>query len=158
RVVGQVGAHAGAVGHHRDVVLAQVVGGPDAGQHQQLRAADGPAGQDDLRVGHGELLGAPVQVANADGPAALDLDRGGQCVGEDGQVGPGRGRVQVGVGRRPAPAAALGDLVIADAVLPGAVEVVVGGLPAGLGGGHERAGLAGLVAQVLDAERAHGAV
>ena len=32
---------AGAVGHHRDVVLAQVVGRTDAGQHQQLRAADG---------------------------------------------------------------------------------------------------------------------
>jgi hypothetical protein len=153
-VIGQVCAHAGTVRHHRDVVLTQVVGRADARQHQQLGAAHRPGGQDDLDVGRGEHLGAALQVTHPDGAAALDLDRDGQGIGRDGQVRPPGGRMQVGVRRRPPPAAPLGHLVVTDAVLAGAVEVVIGGLAATARGGHEGPGQAGLKAQVLHAQRA----
>ena len=85
-----------------------------------------PPRQDDLGLGPGQVLGAPVQVPHADRAAALDHDGRGQRVGLHGQVRPVLGRVQVGVRRRPAPAVLLGDLVEADAVLVRAVEVRVG--------------------------------
>ena len=153
RVIGQVPAHAGAVGEHRDVVLAQVRGRADTGQHQQLRAADGASREDHLGVGPGRLLDAAAQVADAGRPAALDVDAGHQGVGLHGEIRPADGRVQVGVGRRPAPPAPLSHLVVPDAILAGAVEVVVAGLAAVLRGADEGAGQVALVAQILHAQR-----
>ena len=60
RMVGQVGTDTRAVHHHPDVVLAQVVGRADAGQHQQLRAVDRAAAQDDLGIRPGHVLGAAL--------------------------------------------------------------------------------------------------
>ena len=135
-----------------------MVGGADPGQHEQLRAADRPAGHDDLALGPGRLGHAPQQVVHADGAEPGQRYAGHQGVGQHGQVGPVGDRVQVGVGRRPAAAAALRHLVEPDTVLLAAVEVVVG-LLAGLAGRvHERGGQRRLVLRVLHAERASGSV
>ena len=57
-MIGQVGANARVLSHDSDVVLVQVIGRAHAGQHEQLRAADGPGGHDDLRLGPGDFLDA----------------------------------------------------------------------------------------------------
>jgi hypothetical protein len=98
RVVAEVHADSAAVHHHVDAMLDQVLGRADAGQHQQLRAVDRAAGQDDLGVGAGGHGLAVVQVAHAGGLAALDDHLGDQGAGVDGEVGPGHGGVQVGGG------------------------------------------------------------
>ena len=158
RVIGQVRAHAGAVHDHADTDLAQVVGGPDAGQHEQLRAADGAGAQDDLALDVGGLLDAALQVPHPGGPAALHHDLGDARVGLDLKVGPRHGRAQVGV-RGGAPAAILlGHLVEAAPVLLRAVEVVVGGQPALLGGGDPRLGHRRLEGQVGHGQRPGPAV
>ena len=51
RVVLQVGAHPGQVGHRVDAQRAQLAGRADAGQQQQLRRADRPGAQDHLTAG-----------------------------------------------------------------------------------------------------------
>ena len=124
-MVGQVGAYPRAVRDHPDVVIAQVVGRADAGQHQQLRAVDGAAAQDDLGIRPGDVLSAALQIAHPDRVPALDEHRGGERIGLDRQIRPVLGRMQVGVRRRAAPAVLLGDLIEADPVLVRAVEVLV---------------------------------
>ena len=57
-MVAQVLAHAGAVVHHGDAQAAQVVGGADAGQHEQLRRGDGAAAEDYLVALYGEYVTA----------------------------------------------------------------------------------------------------
>jgi hypothetical protein len=95
RMVAEVAADPRAVGPHVDAHLDQVVGRADAGQHQQLRAVDGAAGQDDLRVGLGDLGYTVPGVGDAPGLAALDDDLGDQGVGVHREVRPGHGGVQV---------------------------------------------------------------
>ena len=126
RVVAEVHADAAAVCYHVDAHLDQVLGRTDAGQHQQLRAVDRAAGQDDLAVGAGGHGLAVVQVAHAGGLAALDDHLGDQGVGLYGEVRPGHGGIQVGGGGRASLALVLSQLVPADAVLARPVEVVVG--------------------------------
>ena len=126
RVVLQALPHAGQVDGDGDAVLAQLRGRADAGQQQQLRAVHRAAGQHHLPLGPDGHLVAAVPVDHAGGPAPVDHDPGDRRVGQHGQVGPAQRRPQVRVRGRPAPPAALGDLVAAGAVLAGAVEVVVG--------------------------------
>jgi hypothetical protein len=97
RVVAQVGADARAVGDHVDAHLAEVTGGTDAGEHEQLRTVHRPACQQDLPVGPGRLVGAAAQVVHHAGAAVLDLDPGDQGVGLDGEVRPVHGRAEVPV-------------------------------------------------------------
>jgi hypothetical protein len=118
--------------------LDQVVGRADAGQHEQLRAVDRAAAQDDLAVGQGGLALAVPKVGHAGGAPALDEDLGDQGVGVHGEVRPGHGRVQVGDGGRASAALALGHLVPADAVLARSVEVRVGRRPLLARGADER--------------------
>jgi len=122
-VVDQVRAHGGHVGDHVDAVLAQVVGGPDSGQHEQLRRSDGAGGQDDLGPGARRLIPAAGPVGHAGGAAALDDQPGDERVGDDREVLRPGGQVCVG-DSAPLPVS-LGDLVEADAVLLRPVEVVV---------------------------------
>ncbi len=94
-----------------------------------------------------------MQVANADRLAVLDDHAGDQGIGLDGEIcTAGRG-MKVGVGRRPPAASLLGHLVVPDAILAGAVEVVVLRQAGSLRRGDERPGQAALGLQVLDAER-----
>ena len=104
------------------------------------------------------VLAAAVAEGQAGGPAARQLDPRGQGVGEHGEVGAVHRRLEVGVVRRAAHAAALGDLVEPEALLLGAVEVV--GALVARGHGALDEGVRQVVgpAAVLDAERAVGAV
>src|SRR6266566_4847027 len=144
-MIGQVRAYAGAVGDHGDAVLAQVLGGTDAGQ-------------DHLRLGAGDVLGAPAAVPDADRAAALDHDAGGKRVRLHGQIRPVLGRVEVGVSRRPAPALLLGHLVETDAVLVLPVEVGIGEGPRVDGRLDERRGRGRLELRINDRQRARSAV
>ena len=89
-------------------------------------------------------------------PAALDQHPGHQRVGDHGEVLRPDG--QVAVGGAAAPTVPLGDLVVADPVLLGAVEVLVGDRAAPDRRLDEVAGVLGLVPQVLDRQRPADAV
>src|SRR5262249_10817373 len=146
------------VHHHGDAEFAQVVGGADAGKHEQLRAADGTAAHDDLALDVGGLLGPALQVPDPGGPPALDHDLGDARVGLHLEVRARHGGREVGVGGRAAAAVGLGYLVDPAAVLLRAVEVVVGGQPALPGGGDPGLGDRGLEGQVGDRQRPGPAV
>jgi hypothetical protein len=155
-VIDQVGAHRRHVGDHVDAVLAQVVGGADAGQHEQLGRAEGARGEDHLGAGPDGLLNAVGAIGHPGRPAALDDQAAGERVGDDLEVGRLGG--QVGVVNALPTAVDLGHLVEADAFLLGSVEVIVR-LGAAPDGRHdELLGLRGFMAQVGDLEGAAGAV
>ena len=136
------------VGHHRDSVALQMVGRPDAGQHQQLRRVDGAAGQDHLTAGHGGAEVASLAVLDAGGAAALEQHPRRHGAGLDRQIGPLHRRTQEGARRAPAHALMDGHVHPPEAFLLEAVHVLGGGiagLDAGLDEGVEQriVGLAG---------------
>ena len=113
--------------HDRHAELADMLLRPDAGQHQQLRRVDGAAAQDDFaRGGRGADL-AVAPEPHADGAPAFEQDLLGQRPGDDAQIGALHRRAQIADGGRAAPAIARRRLVVADAVLARAVEIVVAG-------------------------------
>ena len=150
-MIAEVATDPAEVGVDVDPHFDQVLGRADAGQHQQLRAVDRAAGQDDLGVGPRALELAVVQVAHPGRLAALDDHLRDQGVGVDGEVRPGHGGVQVRGGGRAALAVPLGELVPAHAILARSVEVVVGFRALLLGGCDERLADPGLVPGVGDA-------
>jgi hypothetical protein len=108
-----------------DAVGLQFRGHADAGQHQQLRGVVGACRDDHLPVGE-YLSGFVVPlVFDPDRPAAVEQDPAGLRVGNDLEVRAIHGRVQVGDSRTAPHPVPLGELVVADAVLLRAVEVVV---------------------------------
>ena len=133
-----------------------MVGRADAGEHEQLRAADRACREDDLRLGPGGLFAPRVPVGDAGGPAALDHEsrRGG--VRQDRQVL--RPLRKIGVGGAAPPSVALGHLVEAHAVLLRPVEVVVSHGTAPGGRLDEVPPVFGLVAEILNGQRAARAV
>jgi hypothetical protein len=127
-VVLQADPHGGGVDHHRDAVGGQVVGRADPRQ-QQLRRLHRPGGDDDL-AGRAGFAPRPVMdVAHPRRPLAFQDQPADVGVGLHGDVGSRQGRPEVGVGDRPAPPVPLGHLVVAHAVLAGAVKVLVAGSP-----------------------------
>ena len=156
----QVAADAGDVEQRPDAERAEVIGRADARQHQQLRRVHRAAAQDDLALGARDLVPAVDEVAHAHGVVLVEDDALDQRVGDDVDVvlvaldrGP-----QVGAGGAPALLVLLRDLVVADALLGGAVEVrdpLVAGL---LGGLHEGFADLGRIGLVGDVQRAAGAV
>ncbi len=94
------------------------------GQHQQLRRVDGAAAEDHLPPRRHRPLGALVAERNAGRALALQQDARAQRVGDDLQVGAAHRRAQERGGGRTPPPVARGHLVVADALLLGAVEVV----------------------------------
>ena len=154
QVVLQVAAHLGAVGHHGNAVLRQVLGRADARQQQQVRRVDGAAAEDDLAHRLHAMGGAVALHGHARGAAGGGGHAGGQRAGDDREVGARHRRLQIGAGGGPAQPVARGGLRAADAFLGRAVEVVV----AGNTGLHRRLdegfyqGV--VVAEVADGERA----
>ena len=154
-MVHQVGADVRAVERDVDADLAQMVGRPDARQHQDLRRADRAGAEQHLALGaHGLLPAAAVAQHDADGAVALQRDAGDVDAGADLEVRAILGGPQVGVGRRPAAAVALRDLRQRGAVLLGAVVVGDLGDADALGGIEEALGQRARRAHVGDVERA----
>ena len=146
-------AHAGQVGDDVDAVLARWAAGPDAGEHQQLRAVDRAAAEQHLARRRGRDLAAAGAVGHPGGAAALDHDAGGERAGLDVEVLAVAHRLEVGLVDRPAATLVAGHLVEPGALLLGAVEVV-----GGLHPGADRAldpevGQLVGVAAVLDVQR-----
>ena len=128
RVVAQVAAHAGGVGHHLDAEPAQVPGRTDAGQHQQPRRVDRPAAHDHLAA-RGDVRQLAVLPPGGDpggAPALAERDPQRPGSGQHVEVvPPAHDRVQVGDRRRGADA---GLRVVAEGQEAGAVAVI-GGVP-----------------------------
>jgi hypothetical protein len=120
RVLLQVASHVGVVDDHLEAVLAQVVGGPHPGQHQELGRPVGAGRQHDLPGRPGHALG----VLDPDGPAALDHDPPRVRVHLHDQVLALARRLEEGLGRAVPPAAAGRRLQQARALHLGAVVVV----------------------------------
>ena len=158
RMVHVMVAHVGVVHDRGDAVPGQVIGGTDTGEHQQLGGVDRPGRHDDFPGGPDEPGFAVPLDFDADRGAVLDPDPEHEGVGQDVEVAPLAGRVDVAVGGRPPPPSALGHLVKARADLFGPVEVIVC-LQAGRGDRLDELE-AHLVRgpQVLNAERTAGAV
>ena len=135
-VILQVGADPRQVVHHLDAGGAQHLGRPDARELQQHGRADRAGAQDHLAPG--ARLGEPAAGGLVGDPhrlAALEQYLVGQCAGDDLEVGPSAGRVEVGLGGRPADAVLDGHVHGAEAFLLPAVVVPsdrVAGLFAGL--------------------------
>src|SRR3984893_11283232 len=110
-------------------------GGPEPGKLQQLRRAVDAAGDDDLAARPCGLWPTRCMVFDPDGAAALEQDAGGVRIGCDGQVLTAARLAQISPRRTPASPVGGRRLVIADNLLPGAIEVRVGrdaGLDRGL--------------------------
>ncbi len=137
QVVLEVLADARQVGDHRDAVLAQERGGPEAGQLQELRRLDRARAQQHLaRCAHRGLR-AVTPIADAHRAPPLELDAGRAGTGLDRQVGPPARGLEIRGRRRAAQAVARRQLEVAGAVLPRAVEVV-GARNAELAGGGDQ--------------------
>jgi len=72
-----------------------------------------------------DLFAGAVAIAHAGGTTSVEQDPGGPCFASDRQVRAAACRAQIGSRGAAAPAARRGQLVVAGAFLPGAVEVVV---------------------------------
>ena len=158
-VVLQVGADLGAVADQGDAMLAQMRRRADAGRHQQLRGAERAGCQDHLEPGIERQLAVALAIDHADRPRALEADPPDLGVGDHPYVARPRGRRPDigGAGIEPL-ARLLEHLVAPDPFLLGTVEVGIG-LVAGLQGGLDE-GVGGRIAlaQILDAQRAAGAM
>ena len=133
QMVLQVLADAGQRMLHRNAVRLQQGGRPDARQLQQLRRADGAAGEQHLARGacHQRRTTALRLRLDAHGAQrtvviALEQHTRDMRTGPHLQVGPLLRRAQKGLGRIPADAGALVDLEIADTLVVAAVEVFRG--------------------------------
>ena len=132
----EVGADARDVSYHGEAVLGQVVRRPDAGEHEQLRRADGPARDDDLR-GVQALEPAVVRELDPDAARAVEEQPSGVRADEHSQVGLLGHVAEVGGGRALANAVLDAVLHVGDAVLPRPVVVGVERHAAFLRGGHD---------------------
>ena len=102
---------------------AQMVGRADARQHQQPRRADRARGQDHLALARRSGCPSIMLDADARGPSRPRCAAPATPV-RDGQVPASAVRREIGHRRRGAARVALGQLVVADAVLRRAVQVV----------------------------------
>ena len=84
----QVAADTRQVGHHRHGQRAELVGRPDAGQHQQLRRVDGAAAEDDLAGGPRLADLAALAILDADRAVLLEQHPPRQRACLDGEVRP----------------------------------------------------------------------
>ena len=123
-MVVEVLPHARQVGLAGDAVFGEVIGRADARQHQKLGRVDGAAGQDDLAVGAGGVVGAAAAVRHAADAVALDGETACQRAVDDGEVGPAAVGTDVGLGGGGAHAVVDVLLEDAEAFLKLPVDVV----------------------------------
>ncbi len=62
----QVPADAGQIGDHRHADRAEMLGGPDPGQHEELRGVDAAAAENHLARGVGQRRLPAADVLDAD--------------------------------------------------------------------------------------------
>ena len=136
QMVVQVLADARQVDRRRDADRAQVIGRTDAGEHQELRRAEGAGADDHLARGEGLAGLAAHGVGQAEGPPLVEQHPLAERAGPDGQRGVRRDTPQVGPGRGGAQAALDVHVEAAEALLPRAVDVA-GRREAGLAAGLE---------------------
>src|SRR5688500_9249544 len=75
------------VGHAGDPVAAEMICGPDAGQHEKLRSDEGPCGKDNLAFRVDVVLPAILApVDHTDRTPVLDEDPAHSCSEANGQV------------------------------------------------------------------------
>ncbi len=108
---------------HLDAMLAQQLGPADAGQLEKLRRLHGAGGEQHLAPGARFPRAAVQVVGHADRPLAFEQDLLRMRAGLDRQVRAMAHRVQIGRGRAVAESALLRHLVIAEALLVGAVVI-----------------------------------
>ena len=119
----QVFTHARQVFDHRDAVLRQQGCRADTGKLQQLWRVDRAAAQNHLDPGLGGFALAVLDILNADGLLAFEQDSGGQGPGLDSEILATHGGMQIGHRRRAALTVLHGELVVANPLLFGAVNV-----------------------------------
>ncbi len=155
-MVGKIAADLGRVVDRGDAHRLQMVAGADAGEHQEMRRADGAGGEDDLAtVGQRQVAGGE---ADAGGAAVGEEDAPDLLVGEDRQVRAVTDGVEEGASGREAAAVLLRDLVETDALSRVGVEIGGGGVPALGPGCDEGAGERVYQPEVADGKGAAGAV
>ena len=121
----EVLAHARQVVDDVDAQRAQLVGRSDAGKQKQPRRVDRATAEHDLPVGVGGHRLVLAQVLDADRLPFLHKDLGRSRMGGDGQVPASTRGPQIGSGSAFASRVSLSDIVVSDAILGRAVEVVV---------------------------------
>ena len=137
QVVLQVLADFGSIDEGRDPHFLQVRGWPDAREHQQLWGVDRAATDDHFALGAHVPHLAVLFVAHSGGSVLLEADAADHRVGDDREIGSLLGGSQVTDRGTAAATVADRGLVVADAFLLGAVEVVVAWNAQSLGGGDE---------------------
>lgn len=124
-VILQVVTNAWQIGDHLDAVRAQVIGGADTRQHQDLWEVHRAAAQHDAPFGARPRARTAAHVFDASSTAVLKDDARNVRAGKHREVcASSRGR-QEGVGGAVTCAVLLVDLKAADPFLRGAVEVCV---------------------------------
>ena len=88
QVVLQVPSHPGEIVGDRDGMVAQVVRGPDAGEHEQLGRMEGAGGENDLSFGTKGLRADIGRTHHAPREAALQQDLPDDGVRADAEIGP----------------------------------------------------------------------
>ena len=114
--------HPGQVVDHRYAELPEVAGRTHAGEHENVRRADGAAAEDDLIALHLEDLAAAFEL-DAGGPVAFKDHPEHGAVGPYGQVEPVPRQVQVAEGRAQADAVGVVQRHWADAGRVGMVQI-----------------------------------
>ena len=94
RMVAQVLPHAGQVFEDGDAQFAQMVGGADAGQHQDLGRAHRAAAEYDFAAFHHEPFAAALNI-HADCAIAVEDDAMHNAVGADGEVEAVAGQAEI---------------------------------------------------------------
>ncbi|PAV72392.1 hypothetical protein WR25_15959 [Diploscapter pachys] len=124
-VIAQVLAHPRQLMPDGDTLGFELGSRADPREHQQMRAAEGPCGQQHFLARLQVYPSSLDQRLHASGAFALEHDAFDMGVGQHREVTALAHRFQECGGRAPAPAIADGHVVIADTLLPGTVEVFV---------------------------------
>jgi len=123
-----------------------------------LRGVDGTAGKENFASGASLVGFSPVDIGDGERAIAVKMDAGGVGVRQHGEIWAVQNGVQEGIVGGVTAAVFLGDLVEAEAVLAGGIEVGIGGNSLLLRAGEERAGERVDIAQIGDVERTVSAV
>ena len=123
QMVLQIASDALAVEHDIDAERRQPVGRADAGAVQHLHRSDRARAQNHFALGAGLDDFTALDEAHADGAAVLDDQAIDQHVLFQPQIGAVQHRLEKAARGRPAPAALLVDVEIADAFIVAGVEI-----------------------------------